>query len=166
MNLDNVKTENFTFKKYNSKNKNHLNLLRNIANDNLTQDFFSEWKELLFSNDDFTYGYIVEKDNDAIGLITINEIDDRNVVFSHVISPQYRGNRYSSLIKKELYDYIFKNNLLDNIICYIRCDNKNSIISMLKSKPDSIEKDIDNMFKVTYKNKYVSKDSDYNGKKR
>ena len=112
MNLDNVKTENFTFKKYNSKNKNHLNLLRNIANDNLTQDFFSEWKELLFSNDDFTYGYIVEKDNDAIGLITINEIDDRNVVFSHVISPQYRGNRYSSLIKKELYDYIFKNNLL------------------------------------------------------
>lgn len=166
MNLDNIKTDNFIFKKYNSNNKKHLELLKNITNDELTEKFFDDWKNLLFSNDDFTYGYIVEKDDNAIGLITINEIDDRNIVFSHIISPQYRGKRYSSIMKQELYDYIFKNNLVDNIICYIKSNNKNSISSMLKTNPDSIEKDINNMFKVTYHNKYNKKGECSYGKNR
>jgi len=165
MNLENVKTNTFRFTSYDEKNKEHLTLLKDITNDNLTQEFFDDWKTLLFSNDEFTYGYIVEKDNDVIGLITINEIDDRNMVFSHIIAPTHRGHRYSSIIKTELYDYIFKNNMADNIICYIKDTNKNSISSMMKSNPDEISKDKNNMFKVVYKNKYNEMEKQ-NGKSR
>ena len=110
MNLNNCKTKTFTFKNYDENNKEHLLFIKDIANDELTKKFFEEWNQLLFSDDKEEYGYIVEKDNIPIGLITISELDDRNIVFSHTISPKYRGNRYSSQIKKELYAYIFENN--------------------------------------------------------
>lgn len=165
MNLENLRTKSFKFASYDEKNIEHLKLLKDITNDNLTQEFFNDWSTLLFSTDEFTYGYIVEKDNNVIGLITINEMDDRNFVFSHIISPNHRGNKYSSLIKKELYDYIFQNNMADNIICYIEDTNKNSISSMMKTNPDEILKDKNNMFKVVYKNKYNESEIK-NGKSR
>ena len=163
MKLHNIHTRTFTFKDYDKNNLEHLRLIKIISEDELSTKFFNEWKELMFSDSDIEYGYIVEKDNIPIGLITICEIDDRNIVFSHIIAPAYRGNRYSSLLKKELYQYLFENNMVDNIICYIDKDNKNNISSMLKSNPDDIKSVTEDLYMVTYKNKMFIKKEDSNG---
>lgn len=169
MNLIDIKTNNFKYVNYDKNNNNHNKFLSDITKDELTKTFFSNWKDIMITVDnDAIIGLIVEKDSIPIGLITLIQVGDFDYVFSHVISPNHRGKRYSSILKQELLNYIFENNYAQNIICYIDKNNKNSISSMLKTKPDSMETDKNdsNMLKVIYSNKNFKKGDVVYGKSR
>ncbi len=156
MNLVNVETKNFKYVNYDNQNLKHEEFINDIFNDELTKKFFSNWKQLFNTSDnDVIIGLIVEKEHIPVGLITLIQVDDYDYVFSHIIAPKYRGQRYSSILKNELLEYIFEKEYAKNIICYIDRNNKNSISSMLRTNPDSIEIDNNdnNMLKVIYQNK-------------
>jgi len=169
MNLNNVSTKTFSYINYNDNNIEHKIFFEDITNDELTLKFFNNWKTLFSTADNQNINaFIVEKDNIPVGLVTLIQQNDNNYVFSHVISPKHRGNRYSSILKNELLEYIFKNNLANNIICYIDKDNKNSISSMLRTNPDNIisEKGNEKLLKVIYSNKNNLKGDVENEKSR
>jgi len=168
MYLTNFKTKTYSFVQYNSSNKEHEKLFESITSDELSESFFKNWKNLFNDNDNNVINaLVVEKKEKAIGITTLVQQSDNDYILSYIVAPQYRGNNYSSQIITELLNYLFENDDIDDIVSYIDKNNKNSISSMLKTKPDKIICDYnnENMLKVVYKNKKLKGEIN-NGKSR
>ena len=155
------KTNSFNFETFDLNKNTHRDIYKILKEDELTTTFFKDWYDLvIFSNSETdiktTNVFVVEKDNVQIGIITLSESNNKEAVFSHIILPNFRGQRYSKSIKEEALDYLFKEDIYDRIICYIDQNNNRSISSMLRTKPDNIElvNQKEPMYKVTYENKY------------
>jgi len=168
MHLTNFITKNYSFVQYSNSNKKHIELFENITNDKLSKTFYEHWKHMfIINNNDSINALIVEKDGIPIGITTLVRQNNDDYLLSYIISPNYRGNNYCSGLVLELVDFLFNYDDVNNVISYIDKNNKNSISSMLKTKPDKIICDYnnENMLKVVYKNKKLKGEIN-NGKSR
>ena len=157
--MNDIVTNDFVYEVYDSKNSDHLDLIKELEKDLLTNEFFSDFKSIVDNTDNNTfYSYIVLNKYGLIGLITLTKIEDNSFVMSHIINPSFRGLKYSSKIKRDFVDYMINNDIADKIICYIDRENKRSISSMMKTNPSDITMDKDKkMLIVTYKKSYTNK---------
>ena len=86
------------------------------------------------SENDAEFAYIVEIDNNLVGLFTLTfqDLDNKNVVFSQGILPKYRGNNYASLIRNNVIEYL-KSIGVENMVAYVRLANENIIRNFFKN---------------------------------
>lgn len=166
MNLTNFNTKTYSFVQYDNLNEEHEKLFKIITNDELSETFFKDWKTLFKDNDnDVISAFVIEKERYPIGITTLVQQNDNDYILSYIISPQYRGNNYSSQIIMELLDHLFTIDKVYNVISYIHKNNKSSISGMLKTNPDDILDDPndEDMLKVIYTNKKIN--NEFNNKK-
>ena len=103
-----IDLDNITFHLYNPQNESHQEFIKEFSQDELTNKFFEDWQDIVFSStnpdNDAEYAYIVEIDNNLVGLFTLTfqDLENKNVVFSQGILPKYRGNNYASLIRNNV----------------------------------------------------------------
>lgn len=147
-----VKTENFIFELLDLEDNFHQSVLLNANYDQEINKYFKEYKELveLYKKNTGVLVYVVRKESDLIGLVTLSPIDEEKCVFSHFILKEFRNNHYSRNIKKEFTNYLLENKY-DEIICYIDVNNKSSIKSMMNTNPSNIDQmENKDYYKVTY----------------
>ena len=151
-----IVTNDFLYEVFDSNKKEHLELINKLVNDDLTNEFFKDFKSIVDNSDnEVYYSYVVINKYGLIGLITLTKVDDDSFVFSHIINPTFRGLRYSSKIKCDFIDYMINNELAKKIICYIDRNNERSINSMMRTNPSEITMDINKkMLIVTYRKSY------------
>ena len=155
MDLADYTDGNFSYDIFNKNNIEHIRLLDSFETDTFIK-FIPDYKRYFAKeNDEIDILYIVSLHKELIGFIKIVYNTDFSCVFSHAIAPNYRGNRYSSKIKKEVFEQLFSNKELTEIVCYVDIDNKSNISSILKTNPTSISQDKDNKLKFTYQNPYL-----------
>jgi RimJ/RimL family protein N-acetyltransferase len=155
--LLNFQTQNFKFKVF-SGSDIELKMIRDFENDKDTLDYLSDFKLYLAETqkdvedgvEPLRFTTIVYIDEIPIGILSLLNLGD-NLVISHGIAPLYRGNGYSSKIKKEVFDYIFtNNNSIKEISAYVDKNNIKNIHSLSKLKNDGSEEIYDKKTGKTY----------------
>ena len=141
-----MKLDNFELEYFDNNNFEHKKLLVELNNDH---DFFEFMGSVnLFLDYTIKHGkengidefFVVKYNNEVIGLITINLIDDKYEI-SYAILPQYRHEYLASLLLQEFSEEIFnKYSYVDKI--YLQISQKNmgsrkvaSIVGFQKEKP-------------------------------
>ena len=133
-----ISLEDVTFHMYDANNPLHQEFLKEFAKDELTNKYFEDWQDLVYSSmdseNDAEFAYIVEIDNNLVGLFTLTfqDLDNKNVVFSQGILPKYRGNNYASLIRNNVIEYL-KSIGVENMVAYVRLANENIIRNFFKN---------------------------------
>lgn len=167
--LLNFNTETFEFKLY-TNTPEEQQMLDEFKCDEKTKDFLPDFlkyieetqSDLAESLEPLRYTTIAYFENRPIGMITFFDIGDE-YVFSHGIRPSERGNRFSSRVKREVFDYVFRT--LDNvkkITVFIDVNNENNLNSLKKLTYDEIERVYDpkenrEFYKVSNCNPYLEK---------
>lgn len=165
--LLNFETESFSYKLYQG-NQEEQKMIEEFKNDSSTKEFLSEfWNYIQETKEDIEndfepqrYTSIVYYEEFPIGLITFFDLDNE-LIFSHGIRPSQRGNSFSSRIKKEVYDYVFRNlETVEKITVYIDVNNEKNLRSLQKLPYDEIEKIYDDkkqkeFYKVSNRSPYL-----------
>jgi len=167
--LLNFNTESFEFKLY-TNTLEEQQMLDEFKIDNKTKEFLPDFlkyidetqRDLDSDFEPLRYTTIAYFEGRPIGMITLFDADSE-YIFSHGIRPSERGNRFSSRIKREVFDYVFRT--LDNatkITVFIDVNNENNLNSLKKLTYDEIEKVWDpkenkEFYKVSNYNPYLEK---------
>lgn len=165
--LLNFETESFSYQLYQG-SQEEQSMIEEFKNDPATKEFLSEfWNYILETKEDIEndfepqrYTNIVYYKEVPIGLITFFDLDNE-LIFSHGIRPSQRGNRFSSKIKREVYDYVFRNlETVEKITVYIDVNNEKNLRSLQKLAYDEIEelhdeKQHKDFYKVSNYNPYL-----------
>lgn len=147
-----IKTENFIFELLDLEDNLHQKVLLNANTDQEINKYFKEYKELveLYKKNTGVLVYVVKKEENYIGVVTLSPLGEEKCVFSHFVLKEFRNNHYSRNIKKEFTNYLLENKY-EEIICFIDVNNKSSMSSMMNTNPSNIELvDKNNYYKVTY----------------
>ena len=167
--LLNFNTESFYFKLF-SNTIEEQQMLEEFKSDENTRKFLSDFliyiedtqNDLEQGLEPLRYTTIAYFENRPVGLITFFDMENE-LIFSHGIRPTERGKRFSSRIKKEVFDYVFKNiENIEKITVFISIDNENNLNSLKKLTYDEIEKVWDpkenqEFFKVSNHNPFLEK---------
>ena len=150
-----IDLDNITFQLYNPQNESHQVFIKEFSQDELTNKYFEDWQDIVFSStnpdNDAEYAYIVEIDNNLVGLFTLTfqDLENKNVVFSQGILPKYRGNNYASLIRNNVIEYL-KSIGVENMVAYVRLDNENIIRNFFKNGFKIERVGSTDLYQVTY----------------
>ena len=145
--LLNFKTDSFSFRLF-SNTKDEQQMIEEFMNDEKTQSFLPDFlKYIRETQQDLEQGFaplrytsIAYYEDKPIGLITFFDME-KELIFSHGVRPSERGKRFSSRIKKEVFDYVFSTlENIEKITVYIDVNNENNLNSLKKLVYDSIEK--------------------------
>lgn len=167
--LLNFNTESFSYRLYTSTEEENK-MLDEFSNDEKTQEFLKDFKNYIIETDEelklgvepSRYTTIVYYEEEPIGLVTFYDLENE-LIFSHGIRPNKRGNKFSSRIKKELFDYVFRSlEEVEKITVYIDSNNTNNLHSLQKLTYDEIEtifdeKENKEYLKVSNYNPYLEK---------
>lgn len=145
--LLNFNTESFSFRVYSNIDE-EISMINEFEKDEKTKEFLSDFKKYIFETEQdlkldiepLRYTTIAYYEDRPVGLITFLNLGNE-LIFSHGIRPSERGNRFSSRIKREVFDYAFCT--LDNvekIVVFIDSNNENNLHSLQKLTYDEIEK--------------------------
>lgn len=121
-------------------NAEHLKFKRELLEDGLTNYFFPNLTSdnfltpsVLENQPKIKNFYLVKDIEKLIGWIYIGGIE-RNVILDGGIHPQYRKQGYLTGLATELSDYLFENNLVDDIEVEIKNNNTGALKTIKKAK--------------------------------
>lgn len=165
--LLNFNTESFSFRLF-SNTEEEISMINEFEHDDNTKVFLTDFKKYIFETEEdlkldiepLRYTTIAYYEDRPVGLITFLNLENE-LIFSHGIRPSERGNRFSSRIKREVFDYAFRNlETVEKITVFIDSNNENNLHSLQKLTYDKIEKIWDEKsqkeyFKVSNHNPYL-----------
>jgi Acetyltransferases, including N-acetylases of ribosomal proteins len=159
--LLNFSTETFEYKMY-SNSSLEKEMLNDFEKDEAIQSYLCDFKEYISETENdirngiqpLRFTNIIYYQGVPIGLVTLYVLEDEAII-SQGISPEFRGNRFSSSMKKELCNYVFSNTNIEKIIGYVESTNERSINSSKKIGligPETVVDSANNKtyFKYTY----------------
>lgn len=150
-----INLNDITFHLYDPQNESHQEFIKEFSKDELINKYFENWQDLVFSsvapNNDAEYAYIVEIENNLVGLFTLafQDLENKQVVFSQGILSKYRGNNYASLIRNSVMQYLDSIGV-EKAVAYVRLDNENIIRNFFKNGFKIERVGTTDLFQVSY----------------
>ena len=98
--------------KYKSNNINHKSVIVKLVNDPISMRYLGDLSYLItyLSNVNELDGfYVVNYNDEDIGIITLSKLDDKYFV-TYGLIPEYRGNHLASVLLNEFSSKIFEDN--------------------------------------------------------
>ena len=145
--LLNFNTESFSLRLF-SNTEEEISMINEFEHDDNTREFLTDFKKYIFETEQdlkldiepIRYTNIAYYEDRPVGLITFLNLGNE-LIFSHGIRPSERGNRFSSRIKREVFDYAFRTlDYVEKITVFIDSNNENNLHSLQKLTYDEIEK--------------------------
>ncbi len=130
----NILLSSFELELYNINNSIHNDVLNELWLDDNTKKYLYGKDEfinnILNGNNELNSIYLVKKDNNYIGFVSLYYCDNIYEVCDGILI-DFRNKKYSSLLLNEFTKYIFNNTDIDRLYGYIDEDNIASIKSVL-----------------------------------
>lgn len=155
--LLNFQTESFFFSLY-ADTELEKKMIQELKDDLETKEFLPDFLKYIQETrtdleeqiDPIRFTSIVYYQNYPIGLISFYDIGNE-LVFSQGIIPSQRGKGLSSMIRKEVYQYVFENiEGVEKITAYIDNQNMKSLHALGKFGCDEMEEICDEQGKKQY----------------